>query len=163
MRLSYDNFSSYSGRRYSEDETDRSVHTGSAKVVMNTDNCPFPKSGWATAATATAATATEEFSQSIQAPSSTHPGISYPVKVNPSLRSRQGIPSFISLRHRLPFHSARTEYICGYVLMLLTGSRCYDVEAHLGPGPILGNSFGPCWAHSFVGPYWARALLCPFR
>ena len=47
-----------------------------------TDNCPLPKPGWAT----TTATATEEFSQSIQAPSSTHPGISYPVRANPSLR-----------------------------------------------------------------------------
>ena len=37
--------------------------------------------GWATAAATT-----EEFSQSIQAPSSTHPGISYPVEANPSLR-----------------------------------------------------------------------------
>ena len=34
---------------------------------------------------ATTAT-TEEFPQSIQAPSSTHPGISYPVRANPSLR-----------------------------------------------------------------------------
>ena len=46
--------------------------------------CPLPKPGWATAATATAAT--EEFLQSIQAPSSTHPGISYPVRANPSLQ-----------------------------------------------------------------------------
>ena len=38
-----------------------------------------PNPGWAT-------TATEEFSQSIQAPSSMHPGISYPVRANPSLR-----------------------------------------------------------------------------
>ena len=45
--------------------------------------CPLPKSGWATTTTATAAT--EEFSQSIQAPSSTHPGISYPVRASPSL------------------------------------------------------------------------------
>ena len=50
-----------------------------------TDNCPLPKPGWATKTTATATT-TEEFSQSIQAPSSTHPGISYPVRANPSLR-----------------------------------------------------------------------------
>ena len=41
----------------------------------------------ATAAAATAA-ATEEFFQSIQAPSSTHPGISYPVRANPSLRCK---------------------------------------------------------------------------
>ena len=46
---------------------------------------PPPNPGWATAATATA----EEFSQSIQAPSSTHPGISYPVRANPSLRLSQ--------------------------------------------------------------------------
>ena len=32
-----------------------------------------------------AATATQEFLQSIQAPSSTHPGISYLVRANPSL------------------------------------------------------------------------------
>ena len=43
--------------------------------------CSLPKPGWATAAAAT-----EEFLQSIQAPSSTHPGISYPVRANPSLR-----------------------------------------------------------------------------
>ena len=52
-------------------------------------NSPFPSHpGCATTATATATatTAMEEFSQSIQAPSSTHPGISYPVKANPSLR-----------------------------------------------------------------------------
>ena len=47
------------------------------------NSCPPPNPGWATAAAATAA---EEFSQSIQAPSSTHPGISYPVRANPSLR-----------------------------------------------------------------------------
>ena len=33
-RLSYDNFSSYSVRRYSLDETDRSAHPGSAEVVI---------------------------------------------------------------------------------------------------------------------------------
>ena len=48
---------------------------------------PAPNPGWATAAAT--ATATEEFSQSIQAPSSTPPGISYPVRANPSLRSEQ--------------------------------------------------------------------------
>ena len=32
--LSYDNFSSYSVRRYSLDETDRSAHPGSAEVVI---------------------------------------------------------------------------------------------------------------------------------
>ena len=50
-----------------------------------TDNWPLSKPGWATAATAAAAT-TEEFSQGIQAPSSMHPVISYPVKASPSLR-----------------------------------------------------------------------------
>ena len=40
------------------------------------------------ARTTTAATTatTEEFSQSIQVPSSTHPGTTYPVRANPSLR-----------------------------------------------------------------------------
>merc|ERR1711966_339286 len=79
--FSYDNFPYPGSHRYSEDETDRSAYSGSADFVMKTDNCPFPKSGWAT----TTAT-TEEFSQSIQAPSSTHPGISYPVRANPSVR-----------------------------------------------------------------------------
>ena len=65
------------------DETDRSAHSRSADSVIKLDNCPFSKSGWATAATTAA---TEEFSQSIQAPSSTHPGISYPVRANHSLR-----------------------------------------------------------------------------
>ena len=37
------------------------------------NSCPPPNPGWATATTA--ATTTEEFSQSIQAPSSMHPGI----------------------------------------------------------------------------------------
>ena len=32
--LSYDNFPSYSVRRYSLDETDRSAHPGSAEVVI---------------------------------------------------------------------------------------------------------------------------------
>ena len=36
-------------RRYSEDETDRSAHSGSADSVMKLENCPFSKSGWATA------------------------------------------------------------------------------------------------------------------
>ena len=44
--------------------------------------------GWATVAAATATT--EEFSQSIQAPASTHPAISYPVRANPSLRWTNG-------------------------------------------------------------------------
>ena len=49
------------------------------------NSCPPPPNpGWATAAAATATA--EEFSQSIQAPSSMHPGISYPVRANPSLR-----------------------------------------------------------------------------
>ena len=43
-------------------------------------NRHISKSGWAAAAT------TEEFSQGIQAPSSMHPAISYPVRANPSLR-----------------------------------------------------------------------------
>ena len=34
MRLSYDNFSSYSVRRYSLDETDRSAHPAYTKVVI---------------------------------------------------------------------------------------------------------------------------------
>ena len=34
LNFPYDNFSSYSGRRYSEDETDRSAHPGSAEVVI---------------------------------------------------------------------------------------------------------------------------------
>ena len=68
-----------SGTRF--DETDRSAHSGSSDSVTKLENCPFSKSGWATAAATT-----EEFSQSIQAPSSTHPGISYPVRANPSLR-----------------------------------------------------------------------------
>ena len=40
------------------------------------------KPRWATAA-ATTATATEEFCQAIQAPSPTHPGTTYPVRVSP--------------------------------------------------------------------------------
>ena len=34
LRLSYDNFGSYSVRRYSLDETDRSGHPGYTKVVI---------------------------------------------------------------------------------------------------------------------------------
>ena len=48
----------------------------------------FSKPGWATAA---ATATTEEFSQSIQAPSCMHPGISYPVRANPSLRFDRGL------------------------------------------------------------------------
>ena len=44
---------------------------------------------WARTTTAMPATTTEEFSQSIQAPSSTHPGTTYPVRAHPSLRYRR--------------------------------------------------------------------------
>ena len=46
--------------------------------------CKFVKkwARWATTTTA-AATAAEEFSQAIQAPSPTHPGTTYPVRVSP--------------------------------------------------------------------------------
>ena len=45
--LSYDNLSSYSVRRYSLDETDRSAHPGSAEVVVKpiTSSNEFPR--WA--------------------------------------------------------------------------------------------------------------------
>ena len=43
--FSYDNFPYPGSRRYSEDETDRSAHSGSAGVVMKpiTSSSPFPR------------------------------------------------------------------------------------------------------------------------
>ena len=42
--LLYDNFPYPGSRRYSEDETDRSAHSGSADSVIKLENCPFSKS-----------------------------------------------------------------------------------------------------------------------
>ena len=63
-----------------ECETDRSARSGSFDFVIKLENSPYSKCG-----RATAATSTDEFLRSIQAPSSMHPEISYPVKANFSL------------------------------------------------------------------------------
>ena len=125
----YDNFPYPGSRRYSEDETDRSAHSGSAEVVMKTDNCPFPKSGWATTTTAT--TATEEFSQTIQAPSSTHPGTSYPVRANPSLRSPKHVNCLTNVDFR---HFQTSPYISDHI----------SAYSHMsGPSGLYGPLWGP--------------------
>ena len=100
-----------------------------------TDNCPLPKLEWATT---TATTATEEFSQGIQAPSSTHPWISYPVRANPSLRYFQTYDNYIYFKPKL-------------ILKLFSVIRLAGV---IGLAGLIGldGPIRPCWTHvsSFV-------------
>ena len=76
--------------------------------VVKSNNCCKKLSEKERARTAT--TATEEFSQSIRAPSSMHPGTAFPLRANPSLRCT----IYYSACYRMLYHIYNSIYIYIY-------------------------------------------------
>ena len=108
--------------------------SGKAKVSAP----PPPNPGWATTAAA-ATTATEEFPQSIQAPSSTHPGISYPVK-GKSLTPMSGVCKSCYIYIYICIYIYKNTYIKTYIYVYIYYGICCPLVREGWAWMLWGNS-----------------------